>query len=102
MNDAEVLWLMSPEASESAKLVLEDFLERPAWHAKAACRGLGPKEWFTGAPEYVERARAVCRGCAVSRPCAEYALENPDLDGVWAGLTKVERRQLRRRGTAVA
>jgi WhiB family redox-sensing transcriptional regulator len=95
MNEALMLWLMTPEATESAKLVLEDFLERPAWHQDAACRGLGPKEWFTGAPEYVERARAVCRGCVVQAECAEFAMADPDLTGVWAGMTATERRELR-------
>jgi len=53
--------------------------------------------WFTGASETVERARAICGGCAVSAECVRYAMEDPDLEGVWAGLTAKERRALRRR-----
>ena len=53
-----------------------------------------------GAPEYVERARAVCSGCAVQAECAQYAMADPDLRGVWAGMTAKERRELRRRAVA--
>ena len=58
-------------------------------------RGQGVRTWFTGASETVERARAICGGCAVRAECVRYAMSDPDLDGVWAGLTAKERREMR-------
>ncbi len=96
MNGAEVAWLMAPDVPDE-RLTLEDFLRRPEWHQQAACSGQGVRTWFTGASETVERARAICGGCAVSAECVRYAMEDPDLEGVWAGLTAKERREIRRR-----
>jgi hypothetical protein len=39
VNDALVGWLMTPEVPDET-LTLEDFLHRPEWHQRAACRGV--------------------------------------------------------------
>ncbi|MFE1882666.1 WhiB family transcriptional regulator [Streptomyces diastatochromogenes] len=44
-----------------------------------------------------ERARALCVGCGYLEACGAYALERPELVGVWGGLTRGERGALRRR-----
>lgn len=36
-------------------------------------------------------ALKACQHCPVRRPCADYALANPGLHGVWGGLTQAER-----------
>jgi hypothetical protein len=41
MNEAELHWLMAPDAPE-VPLMLEDFLRRPDGHQLAACCGVGP------------------------------------------------------------
>lgn len=44
------------------------------------------------------RAKSLCAPCQQRDPCAEYALDHPELRGIWGGLTESERRVLRRRG----
>lgn len=42
-------------------------------------------------------AKQVCSMCPVKTLCLEYAIRYPqDMDGVWGGLTRTERRELRR------
>ena len=40
------------------------------------------------------RAKAICAGSSVRKPCLEYALKIREPDGIWGGLNEVERRQL--------
>lgn len=81
------------------------FEERPAWQADAACNtadaslvdvffGAGRRD-FDGA-----RAKQICAVCPVRTECLDYALDHdppipPGQDGVWGGLTHLERVQLR-------
>ena len=55
-------------------LMLE--LRRPAWQARASCRGVGPADFYptrgAGEAARLRRARAVCAGCPVQGPCAEF------------------------------
>ncbi len=87
--------LMAPPGAPELP-TLEDLLRRPDWHQKAACRGQGTHSFFSGAPDNLDRARAVCAGCPVREQCYQYAMADPDLVGVWAGITDRERRALRR------
>lgn len=69
-------------------------LERPGWQHRAACRGEPVGTFFpSGRPV---RAQVVCSECPVRVECADYALADPELVGVWGGLSTVERRRLRR------
>lgn len=70
------------------------------WRQHAACVGKDPELFFpvgvTGpALEQAERAKAVCRGCAVADECLQWALETNQDAGVWGGMTEEERRRLR-------
>jgi WhiB family transcriptional regulator, redox-sensing transcriptional regulator len=72
------------------------------WQAKAACRGPHTPLFFP--PSHFERkddkeareasAKAICAGCAVKKPCLEYALRIREPHGIWGGLNEVERRSL--------
>lgn len=67
-----------------------------SWRHQAACSRADP-ELFFGQPEEVRRiakAKAVCSGCPVQNDCLIYALEKPELYGVWGGMTGEERRLL--------
>src|SRR5687767_2880205 len=71
------------------------------WRQQAACLDEDPELFFpvgtTGpALEQVERAKAVCRSCAVIDACLEWALESNQDAGVWGGMSEDERRTLRR------
>lgn len=81
------------------------WLERPAWHEHAACRGL-TKIMFPpsrigskGGRVAAARAKAVCAACPVADECRDWALtELPDPSlryGHWGGLEPCELIQLK-------
>ena len=92
MSPAEVPWQDQVEVFD-----VEALLEaaRPAWHARANCRGMTdamfPKS-RTGVPSHLlwSEATAVCAACTVIRECAE-AGRNESY-GVWGGDVKQPRR----------
>lgn len=57
------------------------------------CRTTDPELWFSKSSN--ERALAVdlCRECPLQRPCAQYALDHPEVRGVWGGTTTADRRE---------
>lgn len=70
----------------------------PDW-SRASCRRRDPEWWFPGATERDQlRAKRICGDCPVRDDCAEYAIPQPDLHGIWAGLTRLERKKLRNEG----
>jgi hypothetical protein len=68
----------------------------PAWHAKAACRGVGlpaSEMFFSTKRDDIAKVKAFCAGCPVRHDCAKSALENDEV-GWWAGsLTRSENRR---------
>ncbi|MBD0322502.1 MAG: WhiB family transcriptional regulator [Aldersonia sp.] len=73
------------------------------WQLQARCRVLGSETFFgpEGEPA-VARARReraakrICAGCEVRTPCAAWALQFDESDGIWGGMTPNERRRARR------
>ncbi|MEU7900687.1 WhiB family transcriptional regulator [Nonomuraea sp. NPDC049152] len=66
---------------------------------RAACLDEDPEIFFPislqGAGHaQVERAKAICHGCPVRRPCLDYAITTRQADGVWGGTDPAERRAL--------
>lgn len=96
MDRTTVEWLMAPGIPPDPLAELEALLQRPAWHAQAACRGQGPTAFFSTAPAAVRAAGAVCGTCPVREPCQEYAAADPTVVGTWGGLTERDRRAVRR------
>jgi WhiB family redox-sensing transcriptional regulator len=91
-------WLMDPEAAEPVTLTFADLLHRPAWQKWAACRGADPRWFFPESRgETLKVARGLCSTCRVFDECRAFALADPELSGMWAGMTARERGQLRRR-----
>ena len=84
--------LMQPGEVVTAADVLA---ARPAWMARAACRGHDQRAFFHSRDEVTDEARAVCADCPVRGPCLSYALAE-DLEGCWGGTSKRERRAMRR------
>lgn len=96
MDEVDVRWLMTPEAPGADELLAE-ILNRPVWHRRAACRGMGtdlffPERGSTGSA----KALAVCERCPVRSPGREVAIEDPRTPGVWGGTTGRARRQMRK------
>lgn len=73
------------------------------WHTQADCGRLGdPELWFpkgTTGPYALQtdEAKAFCRDCPVALTCALWALETRPQDGIFGGLTPLQRRRISRR-----
>jgi WhiB family transcriptional regulator, redox-sensing transcriptional regulator len=91
--------LMTPGESDF-DAVLAGLLQRPAWHARAACRGLGTADFFPARGQPTDAAKVVCGRCEVKSECLAAALELPDARGIWGGLSDYGRRLLLKRGVA--
>jgi hypothetical protein len=102
MHPLEVELLMDPKAPD-IDVLLAELINRPAWHRKAACRGLGVDSFVIGqGAQYEKSARRLCAGCSVRQECLETAMAHGDtMTGLWGGTTPTERKQMRR-GRAVA
>ena len=86
---------VSGDATDYGALL--ELLERPAWHRKASCRGRTDVSWFMRPGDKPAPAIAICEICPVRRQCLTWALEQTnDLDGIWAGTTQRQRREMRR------
>jgi WhiB family redox-sensing transcriptional regulator len=72
------------------------------WRNRAACLRVDPELFFpigtTGAAlPQIEEAKAVCRQCEVVEACLKWAMESGQDAGIWGGLSRDERRALKRR-----
>lgn len=71
-------------------------MNRPDLSA-GACRGTSPVFFYPNSPnDDTTIAKRICRTCPVLTLCRDWALNLPELDGVWGGLTATERTQWRR------
>lgn len=73
----------------------------PRFDGEAACAEIDPDGWFpeSGGEGLIaaENARRVCKGCEVLDQCLTWAIDNSELHGIWGGLTRQQRKRLRRR-----
>ena len=65
-----------------------------SWMSDGRCRDVPTDVFFPEQPTFTA-ARRVCRGCAVRDECLTYALEWPELFGVWGGTSPHEREVMR-------
>src|SRR5689334_22384794 len=91
---AGVSLLMSRKATEAAPDT--DFFE------DAACQGADTSVFFPVSDTYADEAKAICATCPVAEQCLEYAVATHQADGVWGGMTALERHRLVRRRQRVA
>jgi WhiB family redox-sensing transcriptional regulator len=68
-----------------------------SWVERAACRGSGFAPYFPRAGVSADPAKAVCGQCPVRGECLDFALQHPQLQGVWGGTSDADRRELRSR-----
>ena len=73
-----------------------------SWRAASVCRKHPTHWWFAGGHRETVTAKRICGGCAVKAPCLEFALSRPELLGVWAATTPVERATMRKLGSEPA
>lgn len=81
---------------EDAASLIDEVTHRPAWHARAACRGMGTDAFFPERGGSIDAATAVCEGCTVRDDCLSAALAVGDCRGIWGGLSAKGRKVLRR------
>ncbi len=67
------------------------------WFEDAACRDVDTAIFFPTSDAHADAAKAICRQCPVREECLEYALATRPPEGVWGGLTPIERHRLIRR-----
>lgn len=65
------------------------------WISDAACRDLPVDWWFPTQGEPFDIGVSICRSCPVQVECGTYALNHPELVGIWGGLTDRGRKRLR-------
>lgn len=94
-REAFVRWLMADTDHELR--TLEDY--RPAWMARAACRGQPTELFFPGRGQSTAPAKAICGRCPVAGECLDYAVVSRwyglPLTGIWGGSSDRERRRAR-------
>ena len=71
---------------------LARYLERPSWHAEAACSGAGADVFFLPLGGDPGPAKALCAACPVAAECLEAGAEEGH--GIWGGLSAKARRKL--------
>lgn len=68
-----------------------------------ACTNVSDRDIFfpetgdTNREQKVKEAKKACAGCPYLTACFEYAISNPEEQGIWGGTTEFERRRMRRR-----
>jgi WhiB family redox-sensing transcriptional regulator len=72
------------------------------WRDHAACLDEDPELFFSigntsPAALQIEKAKAVCHRCEVAVTCLRWAMDSHQDSGVWGGMSKDERRALKRR-----
>ena len=70
----------------------------PAWHERAACRGMDVEVFFpeAGGQLQAEAAKRVCARCPVTAECLADALKSGLAHGVWGGMSARERKRMTR------
>lgn len=76
-------------------------IPQPDWRL-AACRGADVDLWFPAVGASYTAAIEVCGQCPIRDGCGEYAVEAPEMHGVWGGLSPRDRARLRGRRRRVA
>lgn len=71
------------------------------WRHQAACRGRNTNLWFPETPNpdnpATQLALQICQTCPVKQQCLTHAETQPELQGIWGGLTQQQRRGRRAR-----
>lgn len=66
------------------------------WMEHAACQEHDTELFFAERGGETRRAKAICQQCPVIDECLAYALELPNIVGIWGGTSGKQRRKLLR------
>lgn len=62
----------------------------------APCASADPDAWFSTDKGDIGYAKRVCGECPFKQECLEFAMQDPELHGVWGGKTRLERAKSRK------
>lgn len=69
------------------------------WRESAACKGMEVDLFFPEAGgdgvNTAKAAKRICSTCPVAAPCLDYGLATSDREGIYGGLTALQRRRLK-------
>jgi WhiB family transcriptional regulator, redox-sensing transcriptional regulator len=66
------------------------------WQARGRCAEIDPELFFPEKGCSATQAKRICAQCEVRAECLAWALANPEVQGVWGGLSEKQRRDPRR------
>lgn len=69
-------------------------LKPPEWTKDALCAQIDPDFWFPEQGEPTKAPKRVCMVCPVRVECLEYSIDHKIPNGIWGGLSALERRRL--------
>ena len=76
-----------------------DGIKAPMFDGTQVCAQIDPDAFFPESPtEYTINLRVlkpICDACFFKDPCLDYAIDNPELMGIWAGTSHKDRLLLR-------
>lgn len=76
---------------------MDSIIHPEPWVQDAACREVEGNLWFVeGKGKQYTEARSICDRCSVVAACFEYALRTDQTEGMWAGLSPIQRAALAR------
>jgi len=71
------------------------------WQLHAACKGMDTELFYHPDAERghakrkrIVNAKKICASCPVLNVCAEFALSNVEVYGIWGGMTERERQRI--------
>ena len=70
--------------------------EREPWMDDAACAEVGGDLWFPEKGGATKDAKTICAACPVREECLAYAIRNDEEHGIWGGVSRMERRRMRK------
>jgi len=78
-------------------------VDKPGWMEDAACIDMPLDAFFPGPGRLgaadTRKAISVCRQCPVANQCLDYALQFPDMAGVWGGTSHRQRMRIHKGAT---
>ncbi len=68
------------------------YMDTDIWSPSAACENM-LRLFYSLDPKDIAKAKTVCRGCTVRRQCLAFATETNQPDGIWGGMTALQRQR---------
>lgn len=77
-----------------------DALAQLALAGPHPCESGNPDDFFPKGTRKGDnlKAQSLCWSCPSQGHCLDYAMQHPELEGIWGGFSEYERKRLRRKG----